>query len=84
VTLPALGQNAVRLTLEETELLTPDEKGQYTLALPPASPDDFPELQAGAQAAIGGSPVMLIERPEGEVTIPPLRREFRPQSLPDA
>lgn len=76
VALPALGTQAYGFMLESSHVLTPDENGQYRLMLPPATPDDFPTLQPGAQAAIGGSPVFLIERPGGAVDSVTLRRDF--------
>jgi hypothetical protein len=62
--------------LESSSVLMPDSNGQYRLMLPPATPDNFTDLQAGAQAAIGGSPVFLIERPDGTVEPLNLRRDF--------
>jgi len=76
VALPALGSMAYGFTLESAHTLTPDENGQYRLVLPPATADGFKELQAGAEAAIGGSPVFLIERPDGVVESLTLRRDF--------
>lgn len=76
VALDATGVDAYRFTLENDERLTPDENGQYRIALPPATPDNFADLQPGAQAAIGGSPVFIIERPDALVDVPTLRRDF--------
>lgn len=76
VALPALGTTAYGFSLERANTLTPDENGQYRLLLPAATPDDFPTLQPGAQAAIGGSPIFLVERPDGAVTELTIRRDF--------
>jgi hypothetical protein len=72
VALPAQGQDAYLFSLESEQSLSPDVNGQYRLVLPPATADFFPDLQPGAQAAIGGSPLFLFERagaPVGEVRI---------------
>jgi len=76
VALPAIGTGAYGFMLESSHALTPDENGQYRLSLPPATPDGFADLQPGAQAAVGGSPVFLIERPGGAAEAVVLRRDF--------
>lgn len=68
------GQIPVYATAEVVEEGTPTPTPQiartlsaYTLMLPPAAPDNYVELQPGADAAIGGPPVILIERPDGSI-----------------
>lgn len=67
VTLPAEGENAQLITMDDDELITPDENGHYMITLPPAKPDNPVKIPVGADAAIGGEPFFLIERPGEEV-----------------
>jgi hypothetical protein len=59
--IPAVGRSAQLYSAEEDYVLTPTD-GQYTLGLLPATRDDFPNLPEGETAAIGGPPLILIER----------------------
>lgn len=60
--LPAAGETAELSMLERaTRSLRPNINDIYTLDLPPAVPDSYPELQPGDEAAIGGPPLILIE-----------------------
>lgn len=68
VALTAAGSNAQAVILESDGTLTPDENGQYRIVLPPAAADGHPEPQPGADSAIGGPPLILIERIGGPLT----------------
>ncbi|GAB4527375.1 MAG: hypothetical protein OHK0046_45110 [Anaerolineae bacterium] len=61
--LEAEGNNAELLSLESQQLIMPDDDGFYQIPLPPAEPDNFANLQPLTDAAIGGMPFILIERP---------------------
>jgi hypothetical protein len=62
VEIKALGVGGQVLTPQnETILITPQD-GRYSLALPPATRDDYPFLPAGQVAAIGGPPLLLVEQ----------------------
>lgn len=63
LSLPAEGTNAQLLSLDASIMIAPDDKGNYMIDLPAAQPDDTPDRPAGADAAIGGAPFILIERP---------------------
>lgn len=67
VTIPAEGDNAQIISLTSTEMKRPDADKLYHVDLPPAKPDDYPQNPVGADAAIGGSPFILIEKPGGSV-----------------
>ncbi len=66
--LKAIGQNAQLIRLSGEWLITPDADGLYMLTLPPATPDNYPELPFGAEAAIGGDPFIVIEEPDGRMS----------------
>ena len=68
VALPSSGTGAQIVMLESDGTLTPDDVGEYRVVLPPAVEDGHPEPQPGADAAIGGPPVILIEEIGGAVT----------------
>jgi hypothetical protein len=63
--LPALGTNAQLLTLYSNTLITPDAEGNFVLNLSSAQPDAYPFLEADDQSAIGGAPIILIQKPDG-------------------
>ncbi|MDX1992303.1 MAG: hypothetical protein SF029_07940 [bacterium] len=68
--LPAAGQNAQILTLNDSfasPRLIDAQDGVYRLQLPPAQPDNIPNPPPGQDAAIGGAPFILIERPGGQM-----------------
>lgn len=67
VTLPAEGDDAQMITLESSEIVRPDGENLYRFDLPPAKPDDYPQNPVGADAAIGGAPVIVIEKPGGKI-----------------
>jgi hypothetical protein len=73
VTVSARGLSAQLITLDGDAIIQPDSAGTYTLTLPPADPDNFQDLQAGSQAAIGGAPMILRETPDAHIVILPLR-----------
>jgi hypothetical protein len=68
VKLPAEGTNAQLLSLDSSAVIVPDEDGSYLIELPGASPDNYPEPPFGADTAIGGKPLILIEKVGGAVT----------------
>jgi hypothetical protein len=68
------GQIPVFATEETVEEGTPTPTPQvvrnlpaYAITLAPAYPDNYSDLQPGADAAIGGPPVILLERRDGVV-----------------
>lgn len=71
INIEARGENAALITLDDVRRVEPDGDGVYTINLPAALPDNYPDLPYGAEAAIGGSPLILIERP-GTTTTPPV------------
>lgn len=64
------GQSAQLYTLDGNRTLMPDGD-VYRVELAPAQPDNFPDLDAGDISAIGGAPVILIERVTGGLMPPP-------------
>lgn len=76
VALQKYGEGAQLVMLDGDDLIAPDANGQYRIALPPAVPDDYPDLQPGANSAIGGAPVIIIEQVGGVVTPLVLRRDM--------
>lgn len=66
--LPAAGTNAQLLSLDGDILITPDSEGNYQIELPAAAPDNYPEPPFGADTAIGGKPLVLIEKIGGSIT----------------
>lgn len=76
--LEAIGENAQLIRLTGETLITPNADGLYTLTLPPATPDDYPDLPFGAEAAIGGDPFIVIEEPDGRMN--PFVRYTPPQT----
>jgi hypothetical protein len=65
--LPAEGMNGQLLSLDSDSIIRPDEEGNYTIDLPGASPDNYPNPPFGADTAIGGKPFILIEKRGGTV-----------------
>ncbi len=59
--LPAAGDSATIYTLADLGQVTADRHGVYTLDLPPATPDNYPDRQPGDPTAIGGAPLILVE-----------------------
>lgn len=64
VEIPAEGLNGQLISLDDSSLIQPRD-GRYIIELPPAEPDNYPETPFSADAAIGGSPYILIEK-QGE------------------
>lgn len=61
--LPAGQSSAALYTLDdEQRRLQPDADGFYRLRLPPATPDNHPNLEPGEVVAIGGPPLIVVER----------------------
>lgn len=67
--IPAQGSSAVLYTMQRTTTLYPDDGGLYRIALGAAVPDNFPqdELEPNDRSAIGGEPVILVERVSGSL-----------------
>lgn len=65
--LPAQGENAQLITLDSSEIIQPNDDDVYQIELPPALPDNYPDVPVGADAAIGGPPFILIEKPGAKV-----------------
>lgn len=79
IDLPAVGRNAQLVTLGSQALITPGAGGAYTLDLPVALPDNTPDLPFASDAAIGGEPLILIER--RDASLPPFVRYQPPHDL---
>jgi len=60
--LSAQSESATLYTLTGQQTITPDNKGRYLLALPPAVPDDYVGLRQGDVSGIGGPPVIVVEK----------------------
>ncbi|HEX2620149.1 MAG TPA: fibronectin type III domain-containing protein, partial [Phototrophicaceae bacterium] len=67
--LPAVGINAQLVSLDGSLEITPDASGNYVLELPAAQPDNYADVPAGADTAIGGSPLILIESIGGKTDL---------------
>jgi len=55
-------ESATLYTLTGQQIIAPDKKGRYLVALPPAVPDDYVGLRKGDVSGIGGPPVIIIEK----------------------
>lgn len=84
VDISATGANAQLLTTSKNWLITPNDQGLYQIGLPPATRDDFPNLEPGDVTAIGGAPFILVQHTDGgevnpaEVQIEPLATSASP------
>jgi len=58
----AVGENGALISLTDNVLIEPDGSGTYSINLPPAIEDNYESPPQGAQSAIGGAPLILIER----------------------
>lgn len=79
VEIPAVQESARLFTLTGDALPLSPVEGVYRINLPPATPDDFPHLQAGDVAGIGGAPFILVE---GEASEAPTPAPFNPALVP--
>jgi hypothetical protein len=68
--LPAEGQGAQLYTLGGNSSIVP-EGDIYRLNLAAAQPDNHPDLENGDISAIGGAPVIVVERVTGGLIAPP-------------
>ncbi|MGQ9887985.1 MAG: hypothetical protein ACUVSX_05780 [Aggregatilineales bacterium] len=60
--LPA-GQNSAALyALDDERQVQSSRDGFFRLRLPPATPDDYPDLEPGDVSPIGGPPLIVVER----------------------
>jgi len=62
--IPAAGQSATLYTMNRVTTISPQD-GVYNIALNPAVPDSYPDLEPNDISAIGGEPVILVEPIEG-------------------
>ncbi len=60
--LPANGQLATLYAMDGAELTLQPADDHYQITLPPATRDDFPFLDAGDGAAVGGPPFIIVEQ----------------------
>jgi hypothetical protein len=67
--LPAEGRGATLYTLLTVNNIAPVD-GAYRLELKPAQPDNFPDLEPGDRSAVGGEPVILVEKVDGSLATP--------------
>lgn len=82
VSLPATGDVAQIITLDGESTLTPNESRFYHIELPVAIPDGYPDLQPGAQSAIGGAPMILVEQTGGPLTPLVINRSLQTAGMP--
>jgi hypothetical protein len=68
-TLPAEGSGATLYTLLTVNTISPAD-GAYRIELKPAQPDNFPGLEDGDISAVGGEPVILVEKVSGSLATP--------------
>lgn len=68
--LEAGGSQALLYTFAGTNSIAPDAGGNYRIDLPQALPDNYPELENNDITAIGGPPVILVERADGILPTP--------------
>jgi hypothetical protein len=71
ITLPAEGSSAQLYALHANTRIVPDISRTYTLTLAAAQPDSAGPLADEREVAIGGPPLILVERPASEVDAPP-------------
>jgi hypothetical protein len=74
----AEGSSAQLYTLTGNSRITPDISGNYTLTLGAAQEDAYPFLEGGDRSAIGGAPVILIEKPNEGLDAPPQTNATQP------
>ncbi len=77
---PASSSSAIQYTLSGTTTAVPSA-GVYRVELAPAVPDNFPpeELEPGDPSAVGGPPVILVERVDGSLTAEDSTPIFTPE-----
>lgn len=69
--LPAEGTQAQLYTLSGNRLITPNAEGDYVIPLRAALPDNVAKLEFGDISAVGGEPVIVVERVTGGLSAPP-------------
>lgn len=62
--IPAMGNQAELYSIDNQDWELSPTDGKYEIGLPAATRDDYPYLPAGQISAIGGSPLIMIERVE--------------------
>lgn len=71
VSVDAEGRSGQLYTLDRGNTLISPVSGTYQITLGAAQPDSYPYLEPVDRSAIGGPPVVLIERVEGGLDAPP-------------
>lgn len=79
---PAAGSSAILYTLTGTRTITPSAE-VYRVELEAALPDNFPteELEPGDLSAVGGAPVILVERVNGSLSAEDTTPIFTPDAV---
>lgn len=72
LSLPSTADKARLYTLGESYDILPGADRAYGLRLPPAVPDNYPNLNAGDVTAIGGAPFILVESEAPPALLPDL------------
>jgi hypothetical protein len=67
LSIPAGAQEGDLYTINNQDSVVNPTGGKYTISLLPATRDDYPFLRPGDAAAIGGSPVILVENTIGSL-----------------
>ncbi len=65
---PAVGERGQLISLRDDTIIRPNASGNYQIDLSAAAPDNYDTPEAGADSAIGGAPVILIESIDGDLT----------------
>ncbi len=82
----AVGEDAQLIRLDaannQPTLINPVD-GTYMLILPAAQPDNIPDAPPGQDAAIGGEPLIMIERLNGRISPVAVASEFDSFVSPD-
>jgi len=60
--LPASQNSAALYTLDDERRVRSSPDRFFRLRLPPATPDNYPDLEPGDVTAIGGPPLIVVER----------------------
>ena len=85
IQIPAVVQTARLYAMDGSETDLVAEEDAFTISLAAATADDFPYLYAGDGAAIGGAPVLIVERTgRGEGVAPAATMQYNPALVPFA
>lgn len=84
----AIGEDALLYTLDsDVHVIQPDEEGNYQINLAAAQPDAYPEREDRDPSAIGGAPIIIVEREGQAVILPtatPIPTEVPPSLIVEA